>query len=51
MCFADSSVSVEIEEGNLVMEEYQCMECNFSFRGIVKKVRCPSCDSVKVKKV
>ena len=51
MCFADSSVSVEIEEGNLIMEEYQCMECSFSFRGIGKKVRCPSCDSAKVKKV
>jgi len=51
MCFADSSVSVEIEEGNLIMEEYQCMECSSSFRGIGKKVRCPSCDSAKVKKV
>ncbi|HEX7575643.1 MAG TPA: hypothetical protein VF360_04630 [Candidatus Methanoperedens sp.] len=51
MCFADSSVSVEIEEGNLVMEEYQCTECSSSFRGIGKKVRCPSCDSAKVKKV
>ncbi len=51
MCFADSSVNVELEEGNLVMEEYQCMECNFNFRGIGKRVRCPSCDSVNVKKV
>lgn len=51
MCFADSSVSVEIEEGNLVMEEYQCIECNSSFRGIGKRVRCPSCDSTNVKKV
>jgi predicted Zn-ribbon and HTH transcriptional regulator len=51
MCFADSSVSVEIEEGDLVTEQYKCIDCNSKFRGIGKKVRCPSCQSANVEKV
>lgn len=51
MCFAESSVSVELEEGNFITQDYQCIDCNSNFRGIGKKVRCPSCDSTKVKKV
>ena len=51
MCFAESSVSVEIEEGDLVTEDYTCLDCNSGFRGIGKKVRCPSCMSKNVKKV
>jgi len=41
MCFAESSVSVEIEEGDLVTEDFTCMDCNSSFRGIGKKVKMP----------
>ncbi len=51
MCFAESSVSVEIEEGDLVMEQYKCMDCKTQFRGIGKKMRCPSCQSANVTKV
>jgi len=51
MCFAESSVSVEIEEGDLVTEQYKCMDCKTQFRGIGKKMKCPSCESVNVKKV
>lgn len=51
MCFAESSVSVEIEEGGLVTEQFQCSDCSSKFRGIGKKVRCPTCDSSNVKKV
>ncbi|MGB8216501.1 MAG: hypothetical protein WCE94_04290 [Candidatus Methanoperedens sp.] len=51
MCFAESSVSVEIEEGDLVMEQYRCKDCNTKFRGIGKKMRCPSCQSANVTKV
>ena len=28
MCFAESSVSVEIEEGDLVTEQYKCSDCS-----------------------
>ncbi len=51
MCFAESSVSVEIEEGDLVMEQYKCIDCNSRFRGVGKKMRCPSCQSANVEKV
>ncbi len=51
MCFADSSVNVEIEEGELVTEQYKCIDCNSRFRGIGKKVMCPSCQSANVTKV
>lgn len=51
MCFAESSVSVEIEEGDLVTEQFTCIDCNTQFRGIGKKMKCPSCESVNVKKV
>lgn len=51
MCFAESSVSVEIEEGDLVTDNYECMDCNSKFRGLGKKVTCPTCESKNVKKV
>lgn len=50
MCFADSSVSVELEEGDLIGVEYKCMDCNSRFKGLGKKVRCPSCESTNIKK-
>jgi len=51
MCFADSSVNVEIEESDLVTEQYKCIDCKTQFRGIGKKIRCPSCQSDNVTKV
>jgi cytochrome c-type biogenesis protein CcmH/NrfF len=51
MCFADSSVNVEIEEGDLVTEQYKCIDCNSRFRGIGKKIRCPACQSANVTKI
>ncbi len=51
MCFAESSVSVEIEESELVADQYVCNDCSSRFRGIGKKVKCPSCESGNVKKI
>lgn len=51
MCFAESSVSVEIEEGDLVLNQYKCMDCGSKFRGVGKKMKCPTCESSKVNMV
>lgn len=48
MCFAESSVSVEIEEGDLVLNQYECNDCGSKFRGVGKKMKCPTCESSKV---
>lgn len=50
MCFAESSVSVEIEEGDLVFSQFSCTDCGNKFRGVGKKVKCPTCESSNVKK-
>ncbi len=51
MCFAESSVSVEIEEGDLVLNQYECKDCGSKFRGVGKKMKCPTCESSKVSMV
>lgn len=49
MCLVDSSTSVDIDSVE-IGEKYQCINCKTKFRGIGKKVHCPSCDSVDIKK-
>ena len=50
MCLVDSSTTVDIESGELNASEYQCLECRNKFKAFGKRIRCPSCMSVKVKK-
>ena len=49
MCLVDSSTSVDLDSVE-IGEKYQCASCNTKFRGIGKKVHCPSCDSTDLKK-
>lgn len=49
MCMADSSINVDIDSVE-VGEKYRCINCNTKFRGIGKKIRCPTCDSMQVEK-
>ncbi len=51
MCLVDSSASMDIEAGEISAVQYKCMDCNSKFRGIGKKISCPSCQSVNVKKI
>jgi DNA-directed RNA polymerase subunit RPC12/RpoP len=50
VCLVDSSTSVDIDSGEMG-DQYRCADCNNVFRGMGKKIRCPSCDSANVKKV
>ncbi len=51
MCFADTSVSVDIDPDDITAIHYRCMDCKTSFKGLGKKIRCPSCQSTNVKKI
>ncbi len=51
MCLVDSSTSVDIDPGEISATQYKCIDCNTRFKGIGKKISCPSCESVNVKKV
>lgn len=46
---ADSSINVDIDSVEMG-EKYQCINCNTKFRGIGKKVHCPTCDSIQIEK-
>ncbi len=50
MCFADTSVSVDIDPDDIIAIYYKCMDCKTNFKGLGKKIRCPSCQSTNVKK-
>lgn len=50
MCLADSSGSIDIDTEN-IGDQYRCIDCSTKFRGIGKNVRCPSCESTRVKKI
>ena len=50
MCFADTSVSVDIDPEDISAVQYKCMDCNTRFKGLGKKIKCPSCESANVKK-
>lgn len=51
MCFVDTSASVDIDPDELSGTRYKCLDCESMFKGIGKKVICPSCESANVKKV
>ncbi len=51
MCFADTSVSVDIDPDDIVAIQYRCMDCKTNFKGLGKKISCPSCQSTNVKKM
>ncbi|MCZ7381568.1 MAG: hypothetical protein O8C64_08400 [Candidatus Methanoperedens sp.] len=51
MCLVDSSTTIDIESGELNAVEYYCIECKNKFKAFGKRIRCPSCMSVNVKKV
>ncbi len=50
MCLIDSSTSIDIDPDK-VGDQYRCIDCNNIFRGIGKRIRCPSCESVNIKKI
>jgi len=49
MCSVGDVTSIDVT--TLAPGEYECMDCNNKFKGIGKKVTCPSCKSSNVKKV
>lgn len=51
MCFVDGSSNIEIEQGDLEAIRYKCMDCDSVFKTIGKKIRCPTCESTRVKKI
>ncbi|VVB88193.1 Zinc ribbon domain protein [uncultured archaeon] len=50
MCLVDSSTSIDIDTGELGTE-YRCKDCDTRFKGLGKKITCPSCQSSNVKRV
>ncbi len=50
MCLVDSSTSIDIESSEMGTE-YRCMDCDTKFRGLGKRISCPSCQSNNVKKI
>ncbi len=50
MCFVDTSVSVDIDPDQISGTQYRCLDCKTVFKGVGKKVRCPSCESTNVER-
>ena len=50
MCLADSSVSIDIDSEDLGIQ-YKCIDCDTKFRGLGKKIKCPTCESINIKKI
>ncbi len=50
MCFADTSVNVEIDPDEITAIHYICMDCKTTFKGLGTKISCPTCQSKNVKK-
>ena len=50
MCLADSSTSIDINS-EYIGTQYKCSDCETKFRGLGKKIKCPSCESTNVKKI
>ena len=50
MCLVDSSTSVDIDCEDIGIQ-YKCMDCETKFRGLGKKIKCPTCESTNVKKL
>ena len=47
MCLIDSSTSIDIDSGD-IGDQYICTNCETKFRGLGKKIKCPSCESANV---
>lgn len=51
MCFVDATTSnLEIEQSDLGVE-YKCLDCESKFKALGKRIKCPTCESTRVKKV
>ena len=50
MCLADSSTSIDIDSED-IGTHYKCNDCDTKFRGLGKKIKCPSCESTNIKKI
>lgn len=50
MCLVDSSTSIDIDSAE-IGNQYKCMDCETKFRGLGKKIKCPSCESTNIKKL
>ena len=50
MCLIDSSTSIDIDSGD-IGNQYICTNCETKFRGLGKKIKCPSCESANIKKL
>ena len=49
MCSVGDVTAIDVK--TLTANEYECMDCGNKFKGIGKKVTCPSCKSSNVKKI
>jgi ribosomal protein L37AE/L43A len=49
MCSVGDVTNVDVSR--LTPDEYECMDCNNKFKGLGKRVTCPSCRSSNVKKI
>ena len=50
MCLVDSSTNIDIESED-IGSQYICTDCETKFRGLGKRIKCPTCESTKVKKL
>lgn len=49
MCSVGDVTGIDVN--TLKPDEYECMDCHNTFKGIGKRVTCPSCRSSDVKKI
>ncbi len=49
MCSVGDVVGIDVQ--TLSTSEYECLDCNNKFKGIGKKVKCPTCKSSNVHKI
>ncbi len=49
MCSVGDVTAIDVK--TLTTNEYECMDCGNKFKGIGKKVTCPSCKSSNVRKI
>ena len=49
MCSVGDVVGIDVK--TLSTSEYECLDCNNKFKGIGKRVKCPTCKSSNVRKI
>jgi len=49
MCSVGDVTNVDVSR--LTPNEYECLDCNNKFKGLGRRVTCPSCRSSNVKKL